>query len=62
MFEIKKFPLRLIEFFLLENQFSVKSNGINSPEEVDQFFDSYPIFIDFTHQDILKVMNFRYLS
>ncbi|MBR9776525.1 MAG: hypothetical protein GYB55_16495 [Cytophagales bacterium] len=51
MFEIKKSPLRLIEFFLLENQFSVKSKGISSAKDVEQFFDSYPISIDFAHQD-----------
>jgi preprotein translocase subunit SecB len=51
MFEIKKSPLRLIEFFLLENHFSVKSKGISSPKDVDQFFESYPISIDFAHQD-----------
>lgn len=51
MFDIKKSPLRLIEFFLLENQFSVRSKGISSPNDVDQFFDSYPISIDFAHQD-----------
>lgn len=51
MFEIKKSSLRLIEFFLLENQFSVKSKGISSAKDVEQFFDSYPISIDFAHQD-----------
>jgi len=51
MFEIKKSPLRLIAFFLLENQFSVKSKGISSSKDVEQFFDSYPISIDFAHQD-----------
>ncbi|SIT11688.1 hypothetical protein [Belliella pelovolcani] len=51
MFEIKKSPLQLLEFFLLENQFFVDSNGISSGDEIDAIFDSYPVSVDFAHHD-----------